>query len=191
MQEIIVEHREEKKFSFLIKKTVSMTTLVRLWYLGGEEIFISITKKLKLETYEWWMLHFVHQDILDQDSGKNLFLVKFVKLEGAIYVESNTYSWTSSKIRIPFYSSPRKISVVYHSQLHLKTIKNLSQNIGFISMVIDTFISGIRPNKERSHLNICDNSMIHFGENICLGFSSTSHFYRLDIFRKWFIEHFN
>ena len=42
-------------------------------------------------------------------------------------------------------------------------------------MMVDPFITEFSQNEERSHLNICDKSIITLGRRFFLSFSNTSH----------------
>ena len=49
--------------------------------------------------------------------------------------------------------------------------------------MIDPVINAFIPNEVRSHLQICNHSIITFGNRLCVGFSNTSHVDSLDRFR--------
>ena len=56
-------------------------------------------------------------------------------------------------------------------------------------MMIDPVIDGFSPNEVRRHLQICDNSIITFGQiGLCLGFSNPSCVNSLDRFIKSVVE---
>ena len=55
-------------------------------------------------------------------------------------------------------------------------IKYLSRKVSYDSMVINPFINGCSPNEVKTHLHICDHSIIPFGiKGFCLVFSNTSY----------------
>ena len=55
-------------------------------------------------------------------------------------------------------------------------INSLSYKVSYACMRIDPVNIGYTPNKVRSHLRICDHSIITFGKiRLCLGFSNNSH----------------
>ena len=51
-------------------------------------------------------------------------------------------------------------------------------------MMINQVINVFNSNEVKSHLKICDHSIITFGKEFSKDFSNTSHVYSLDIFRK-------
>ena len=68
-------------------------------------------------------------------------------------------------------------------------INSLSQKVSYASMIIYPFINVFSPNEVRSHLHICDHSIITFGKiGFYLGFSNTSRVVSLDKFRKAVVE---
>ena len=57
-------------------------------------------------------------------------------------------------------------------------------------MLIDPVITGFGTNEVRSHLQICDKSIINFGNKFFLGFSNTYHIDSLDRTRKSVVDKF-
>ena len=78
---------KETKLIFYIHKSVSMIIIVYSWYLGGEDIHISIMKQFRLATLKTWMLYLVHQYHLDQELSKSVLVIRHIKLEGATPVQ--------------------------------------------------------------------------------------------------------
>ena len=65
-----------------------MMVVVYSWYIGMEEIHISLMNKFKLVTLKLLMLNLVHQDHLDEGMGQNVFDITHIQVEGETSVQN-------------------------------------------------------------------------------------------------------
>ena len=103
---------------------------------------------------------------------RSTFCSKKIPIHGPVHKSDFNYSY----LRIHFSWLPQAVAK--------KRIYCLSQKFSYASKIIDPVINGFSPNEVRSHLHICNYSIVTFGIRVlCLESSNTSRVNSLDGFR--------